>query len=350
MKEWKLQTASGMTRILLENGCLAEIRRHLQATGLPAPAALVSNTILAPLYGRETASVLEVEDCIELEDGEWTKNWSSIEKLCREFLRRGIHRNSLVAALGGGVVTDLCGFAASIFMRGIGWIAVPTSLLAMVDASIGGKTGINLQEGKNLLGTFWPPRLVLIDPSVLRSLPEREYRSGLAEVLKAGWIADTELIDLVVQGHPGDGGEEMIRRAMEVKIRIVEEDEREAGARKALNLGHTLGHALESLGAYRDLLHGEAVAWGMRFVAVISRKRGLLGEDAFRLRMDSLDSLGRLPPISGFDPERVLDILARDKKRDSSGVAWVLPTDEGVRLDQRVGADEIRAFFSSLKG
>lgn len=348
MKEWTLRTASGETRIILKGGGLRELRRILENCAFALPASIASNSTVAPLYAGRVAEEMGLESWIEIPDGESYKNWESVETLCRYFLREGVYRGSSVLALGGGVITDLSGFAASIFMRGISWIAVPTSLLAMVDASIGGKTGMNLNAGKNLLGTFWPPQLVLIDPETLATLPERELRSGLAEVLKAGWIADPDLMDHT-RRIQGDGLRDLISRAIEVKVRIVEADERESGARKALNLGHTLGHALESLSEYRGFLHGEAVAWGMRFVAGVSRRRGLLSEKGYLRRIASIDTLGPLPPVDHLDPEAVTTYLLRDKKRDAEGVAWVLPTDDGVILDQRVEAKEIREFFGKLQ-
>lgn len=348
MREWTLRVASGETRILLERGGLRDLSRLLVDSGHPLPEIIVSNTTVAPLYAGPAASGLGLDSPIELPDGESFKNWESIELLSMEFLHRDLHRGSSLLALGGGVITDLTGFAASIFMRGVPWVAVPTTLLAMVDASIGGKTGINLPEGKNLLGSFWPPALVIVDPGTLETLPEREFRSGIAEVLKAGWISDHRLISLCAD-EGTDRIDELISRAIEVKVGIVQADEREAGVRKALNLGHTLGHALESVGAYRRLLHGEAVAWGMRFVLEISRKRGLLSSEAYRMRLNSLRSLGPLPPISDFDTEAIIEVLARDKKRDTEGVEWVLPDENGVLLDQRIESEEIRGFFSGLK-
>lgn len=348
MREWSLRVKTGDTKIQLVKGAFGRLREDIEEAGISLPAAIVSNTTVGPLYGGQLATPLGLDSWIELPDGEKFKNSGSVEALSRDFLARGLHRRSTVLALGGGVITDLTGFAASIFMRGISWIAVPTTLLAMVDASIGGKTGINIREGKNLLGTFWPPKLVLIDPEVLESLPDRELRAGLAEVLKAGWVADPTLSKQMcdgIEGIPMD----LLSRAIEVKVNIVQADEREAGARKALNLGHTLGHALESIGTYTHLLHGEAVAWGMRFVAEVSRKRGLLSPEGYRLRITSLRSLEPLPPIGDFDADAITEFLLRDKKRDAKGVGWVLPTDNGVLLDQRVEAREIRRFFDELK-
>jgi len=347
MKTFIHHSESGESRILLKRGLLGEIGTVLKEEGLPSPKTFVSNTTVGPLYGDRVARILEHEFRVELEDGESFKNWESIESIVRAMLERGVHRGDVLLGLGGGVVTDLAGFAASIYMRGIRWIAIPTTLLAMVDASVGGKTGMNLDLGKNLIGSFWTPRLVLIDPELLRSLPERELLSGAVEVLKAGWIGDEGIMEILSGGIPSRPGEmdELIARALRVKLEIVRKDEREGGARKALNLGHTLGHALESLTSYGVFRHGEAVGWGMRCAAWISHRRGLLSEEDYRQKAASIDALGELPPITDLEPGKILEHLFRDKKRDASGIAWVLPTAEGVLLDQRVANSEILEFL-----
>jgi shikimate kinase / 3-dehydroquinate synthase len=196
--------------------------------------------------------------------GEESKNLELVSYLWKDFLENGLDRNSTVIALGGGVVSDMAGFAASTYMRGIQWIALPTTLLGMVDASLGGKTGIDLPEGKNLVGSFHPPKLVLADPGLLFTLPERELTSGMAEVVKHGIISDPELFGMCKNGMDWvkQNLEEIVKRAMAVKIQIIEEDPYEKGDRAALNLGHTVGHAVELVSDF-ELRHGEAVAIGM---------------------------------------------------------------------------------------
>ncbi len=220
----------------------------------------------------------------------------------------------------------------------------------MVDAAIGGKTGVNLDVGKNLVGAFWHPRLVVADVDTLRTLPQRELRAGLAEVVKSAWIGDHGLLDLVDPDAPiaNDLWEKLVRRSMIVKIDIVEADEREAGLRKALNLGHTLGHALETVTGYRRFLHGEAVAWGLRAVTRISRARGLMSSGSAERLERAVSRLEPLPPVADLSADAILEHLARDKKRDDLGVAWVLPTDDGVMLDQRVTAEEVTQVLAEL--
>jgi 3-dehydroquinate synthase len=349
----------GSYDVVVDGGALGRLGALLDAHSIARPRLAVTDTTVAPLHGRHAAAALGMPPPVELPDGEVFKRWQQVEGLLASWLDGGLHRGDSVLAVGGGVVTDTVGFAAAIYLRGIDWVAAPTTLLAMVDAAVGGKTGINLPAGKNLAGAFWAPRLVVADPEALRTLPGRELRAGLVEVVKAAWVGDRALLELVELAASGAQGarpargevwEELIARAVAVKATVVEADEREAGARKALNLGHTLGHALEAAGDYRRFLHGEAVAWGLAAAAAVARRRGLLSEDAGRRLVTALESLGPFPPVRELAPERVLVHLARDKKRDDLGVAWVLPTDAGVVLDQRVSADEVRAVIEELMG
>lgn len=350
MQELEIQTSHGPSRILVGRGLLADAPHLIDDGALPRPRSVVSNATVGPLYGHYVAKALGLERCTELPDGEEHKVWSQVQGLCTEWLETGLHRSGAVMAVGGGVVTDTAGFAASIYMRGLSWIAAPTTLLAMVDASVGGKTGVNLDQGKNLIGTFWQPALVVADIETLETLPNRELRAGLAEVVKSAWIGDRDLLDLVDPDRPISDPlwEELVIRTIQVKARIVEEDEREAGLRKALNLGHTLGHALEAATGYKRFLHGEAVAWGMRAVAAIAADRGLLADPRRRRLEAAVDRLGPLPPVLGLAPDRILNHLSKDKKSDEGGIGWVLPSDGGAVLDQRVSIKEIEQVLSSL--
>ena len=289
---------------------------------------------------------------VELPDGEVHKRWPVVEDLLAHWLDQGLHRSDSVAAVGGGVLTDITGFAAAVFLRGIPWVAVPTTLLAMVDASVGGKTGVNLEQGKNLVGSFWPPRLVVIDVDTLATLPERELRAGLAEVVKTAWIGDHDLLTLMfpnVDKPATDKWEELVMRCVAVKAKIVGQDECEAGRRAALNLGHTLGHAIEAATGYRRFLHGEAVAWGLLASAMLGRRHGVLSSGGEETIKAAVASLGPLPPIANIDSESLSSHIGRDKKRDAEGIAWVLPTDDGVVLNQRVETDEALEVFRELQ-
>jgi len=345
---------AGGSRMVVGAGCLAAPAELLAGLGVGPPRAVVTDAVVGPLVGRRFAAAVGAPAPLELAPGEHLKRWAQVEATCRAWLDAGLGRGDLVAAVGGGVLTDTAGFAAAVFMRGVAWIAVPTTLLGMVDAAVGGKTGVNLAEGKNLVGAFWAPRLVAADPLVLSTLEPRQLRAGLAEVVKAGWLGDRALLGLAGGAaagfEPADVGawESLVARAAAVKARVVAADEREAGARKALNLGHTLGHAFEAVTGYGRFLHGEAVAWGMRAVAELARRRGVLSDDGAAALRAAIEPLGPLPPIADLDPDAVLACAARDKKRDDLGIAWVLPTDDGVLLDQRVPPTDVRAVLEHL--
>jgi 3-dehydroquinate synthase len=337
--------------VVAEPGVVSRLGEVLDNEGLTRPRAVVSNTTVGPLWAQPVAASLGTP-LIELADGEEHKRWPTVEGLLGRWLEQEIHRGDSVAAVGGGVLTDTAGFAAAIFMRGIDWVAVPTTLLAMVDAAIGGKTGVNLVEGKNLVGAFWPPQLVVIDVETLSTLPERELRAGMAEVIKTAWIGDQELLDLI----PADGKtlspekwQKLVMRCVAVKARVVGEDEREAGKRAALNLGHTLGHALEAATGYTRFLHGEAIAWGMLAAARLGRRHDLISKEGEETISAAVATLGPLPSLADIDGEAIRSHIGRDKKRHSEGIAWVLPTDDGIALDQRVADEEALEVFRELK-
>jgi len=354
MQRLTVASRYGDYEILARPGLMSDFRQVLVEENVDLPRSLVTNTTVAPLWATAAAQSIDVP-LIELADGEAEKRWPTVEHLLDRWLEAGLTRGASVAAIGGGVVTDTVGFAAAVYLRGISWVAVPTTLLAMVDASVGGKTGVNLTQGKNLIGAFWPPRLVVVDVRTLATLPLRELRAGMAEVIKTAWIGDRELLSVTTRPIAApdsltpDQWQEIVIRCLAVKSRIVRDDEREAGLRASLNLGHTLGHALEASTAYRRFLHGEAVAWGLMAAARLAQRRGLLsaeGEDRLR---GAARSIGALPAIEDITPESLRDHIGRDKKRDTEGVAWVLPTDSGVALNQRVATDEALEVFRWLQ-
>jgi 3-dehydroquinate synthase len=355
MQRLDIGSAHGDYQVLVGHGVLEDPRTAIESCGLDSPRAFVTDETVGPLHGRRIAAALGLE-AFELPGGETNKNWNAVEAVCRHWLEDQLDRSSSIIALGGGIVTDTAGFAAASYMRGIDWIAAPTTLLAMVDAAVGGKTGVNLPEGKNLVGAFWPPRLVLADTATLATLSGRELRAGLAEVVKAAWIGDRGLLELVPATDDLDhnslaptGWNEIVMRSVRVKAEIVTADEREGGRRKALNLGHTLGHALETATGYERFLHGEAVSWGLEAAAVIARDRGLLSADGASALRGATHRLGRRPSIADLDADAVCSFIAADKKRDAGGVGWVLPTDTGVVLDQRVETAEAVAVLRRLQ-
>lgn len=353
MQRLKISSERGAYAVIA--GSVADLGSLLDRERIDRPRSIVSDSNVGPAWGIPAAASLDVP-LIELVAGEEHKRWSTIEELLGRWLDEGLHRRDSVAAVGGGVLTDTVGFAAAVYLRGVDWIAVPTTLLAMVDASVGGKTGVNLDQGKNLVGAFWPPRLVVIDVDTLATLPERELRAGMAEVVKTAWIGDRGLLELMpsspLNGYSSlspDEWQELVMRCLAVKAEIVGEDEREAGRRAALNLGHTLGHALEAATGYRRFLHGEAVAWGLLAAARLGAHHGLLGDDGEDQLRTAVASLGPLPSITDIDPDAVRSHIGRDKKRDAEGIGWVLPTDDGVVLEQRVETDEALEVFRELQ-
>ena len=271
---------------------------------------------------------------IEMQDGERHKKLSTVELLAEKLTRLGAERNAVIIALGGGVVGDVAGMLASLYMRGINVVQIPTTVLAQVDASIGGKTGVNLRTGKNLLGTFHQPLAVLIDPLVLATLPEREFRAGLYESLKCGVIGNPELfrrmenIKVKLLRRNTSELEWMIAASVKLKAEVVSADEREGGLRRVLNFGHTIGHALEAESNYRRFLHGEAVAWGMIAATHIAIATGRLDQQTGNQIIESVLAVGPLPNVTA-ESRKILKLLQTDKKTSGGVVHFVLPAKIG---------------------
>ncbi|KXK13478.1 MAG: shikimate kinase [Chloroflexi bacterium OLB14] len=263
--------------------------------------------------------------------GEEHKNLETVNYLWKSFLENGLDRKSTVIALGGGVIGDMTGFAASTYMRGIDWIAVPTTLLSMVDASLGGKTGFDLPEGKNLIGAFHPPKLVLADVNFLKTLPERELISGMAEVVKHGIISDPELFELCKNGLSWvkDNLEAIVKRAMAVKIKVIEQDPYEKNMRATLNLGHTVGHAVELVSKF-DLRHGEAIAIGMAVEAKYSAKVGLASQSIVEAIESTLKKLNLPVEIPNeMSHAEIIKAMRVDKKKNAKSIRFALPVEIG---------------------
>ena len=283
---------------------------------------------------------------LEVEDSEETKTLDSVRAIADRALAAGVRRDDAFVAAGGGVVTDLVGFAAAILLRGVAWNAVPTTVAGMADAAIGGKTGVDHPLGKNLLGAFHPPRSVLVDPAAAATLSDRDYRSGLVEACKAAWIRDAELSRRVEQlldpvlARDEAALLEIVSGAVRIKADVVSSDPREGGERRLLNFGHTLGHAFEAAGGHRALRHGEAVAWGIAAAAAISRARAALSAaDSGRV----LAVLGRLGPFAEpvRSPDDLRPLIARDKKSTARGIAGVLLERIGhARVEESIPEEE----------
>jgi len=324
------------SRIRIARGALAGLGAFVRETAGAARVALVTDAKVGALHGRDAVRSLErariAVRVVRVPRGEGAKRAATLARVWDALADAGLGRDGAVVALGGGVVGDLAGFAAATWLRGVAWIAVPTTVLAQVDASVGGKTAIDLASGKNLVGAFHQPVGVLIDPDTLATLPARQRRSGLAEVVKSGFAVDRALWDwLEARLDPLDRGEPAVlmgavERSIRAKARVVQADERErpGGGRTALNFGHTLGHAIEASLGYRRLLHGEAVAIGMRAAAWLSvRAAGLAPESHVRLEA-ALDHLGLPARMPRLGVERLLKAMQQDKKRANGMPRWVL--------------------------
>lgn len=324
---------------LIENGLLTRSGSVLSEL-LPQASRIFVVTVppVRKRWGSKLVNSLKASgftpQVIPMTDGEPAKRLATVEALADKLARLGADRKAVVIALGGGVVGDVSGLLASLYMRGIELVQVPTTVLAQVDASIGGKTAVNLVAGKNLLGTFHHPRIVLIDPTVLKSLPDREFRAGLYEALKCGVIGNIELFlrfeqnrARILKRDPVEL-EWLIAQSVRLKAEVVSADEREDGLRRVLNLGHTIGHALEAETGYRRLLHGEAVAWGLIAATNIALSVGRTDSVTAGRIADAVLSLGRLPEVN-VSSRKILARLQSDKKTQNGVVHFILPREIG---------------------
>jgi 3-dehydroquinate synthase len=309
------------------------------------PAAygvIVTNTTVAPLYAQRLQAAISARhrhvEVVVLPDGEQYKDWQTLNRIFDAMLQRGCDRKSVVYALGGGVVGDMAGFAAACYMRGVSFVQVPTTLLAQVDSSVGGKTGINHPLGKNMIGAFYQPLLVACDLDTLHTLPAREFSAGLAEVIKYGPIADvqfldwleTNLDDLVRRDTAAVA--HAVRRSCEIKAAVVGQDEREAGLRAILNFGHTFGHAIEAGLGYGEWLHGEAVGCGMVMAMHLSQRLGYV-EAAWVQRVTDLLRRAGSPVVGpALGPDRYLELMRVDKKSEAGEIRFVVIERPGTAI------------------
>jgi 3-dehydroquinate synthase len=315
------------------------------ARGRDRVVLLSCDRVLETPFGRRVARALAREGNCQLvhalPDGERGKTLAEVERAATRLLQAGATRRSLVVALGGGAVTDAAGFVAATFMRGIAWAAVPTTLLAMVDAALGGKTAVNLPVAKNAVGAFHPPIAVLADPVALRTLPARELGSGFGEVLKYGALKPELLARAAAAAKRGKADAPLVAACARIKMEIVEKDPKEKADRKLLNLGHTFGHGVEAAGRFSRYTHGEAVAVGLAFAFRLARSMGRVDDSAVALIEAALEG-ARLPTrVSPALAKRAAELMGYDKKRTAGGLMWVLPRGRGDRwiVEWDVAAD-----------
>ncbi|MBL9124613.1 MAG: 3-dehydroquinate synthase [Planctomycetaceae bacterium] len=331
------------------------------ATGLRrvTHAALITDSHVEPTHARTVAESLAAAeiavDVLVVEPGEATKSVETADALWQKLLEIGADRRTLVVAVGGGVIGDLAGFVAATFTRGLGFLQVPTTLLAQVDSSVGGKVGVNLPAAKNMVGAFWQPLGVLIDTAVLETLPEREYRAGLAEVVKYGVILDADFFAALEKNVAALNTREpnvlrqVIARSCELKAQVVSRDEREeTGLRAVLNYGHTFCHAIEAVTGYGEFLHGEAVSIGMLCASRLAERLGRIGPEVTARQQTLLSQLGLPVELPRLDAERLLNAMAHDKKTEHGKLRFVLPTRLGeVELVGDVPTDLVRGVLGA---
>lgn len=350
---YHVQTGSQSYPCVVERGVLARIGDYVP--GRAGKVFIATTADVWQLYGPSVASGLGGRPFQPLffPGGEPSKRLAHVEALAEQMVEAGADRSSMVIAVGGGIVNDMGGFLASMFMRGVPVIQIPTTLLAQVDAAIGGKTGVNLSSGKNLIGAFHQPLAVLVDPEVLRSLSEREFRAGLFEVVKYGVISSPELFDLLanrsrdVLAQKPEVLDRIISESVRIKAEVVTADEKESDLRRILNFGHTVGHALEAETRYERFLHGEAVAFGMNAATLLASLVGMLDASGRDSILRTVSLYGPIPSLENIRPEALFRRLVSDKKTIQGKVHFVLPERIGqVRVVSDVPDDIV---FSAIQ-
>ena len=329
-----VRTSSGRYTIEIATGSSRRLRAALDALGLPARRFIVSNQTVWRFHGEHLQGVT-AEDPILIPDGERFKHLATVGRIYDALIRASADRSSAIVAIGGGVTGDIAGFAAATYLRGIPVVHVPTTLLAQVDSAVGGKVGVNHSMGKNLIGAFHPPAAVIVDPALLATLPRREFRAGLYEVIKYGVIASRSLFDRTAGDLTALFAREpsallpIVSESCRIKARIVEADERETGIRRTLTFGHTAGHAFEAVTKYRRFRHGEAVAYGMLAAAELAAARGVFPAADRDTLTAHIMQMGPLPPVSDLSAAEIVEATKRDKKVIAGRLHYVLPTSIG---------------------
>jgi len=358
MAKIRIHSSAGSYDVRCARGDLARVAQLTTRLGDSTGTYFLSSPRVWNLWGRKIAAGFrgrQNRGVILFDDSETAKRLATVEQIARQLIRAGADRHATLVAVGGGVVGDIGGFVAASYLRGVRLVHVPTTLVAQVDSSIGGKTGVNLPEGKNLIGAFYPPKLVVADPDVLRTLPHRELRSGLYEVVKYGFIADSKLFVYLERHMPALLRRDakalswVIERSIRIKARIVGKDERESRLRQILNFGHTLGHALEAATGYRRFVHGEAIGWGMIAATLLGMAGKEIRErDALRI-IRLVMSIGPLPSLVGIHARELRRILSGDKKSRGGRVLWVLPARIGkVKWGNEVPWPTVARAFAEL--
>ena len=360
LRRVQVRSDGGNYPVLIGSGALGELAALLEKKIRPSRIHLVSDRTVLQHHGVLLRKQLKRTGIpwseTVLVPGEGSKNMEQMQRILRAAVRAGCDRGSCMMAFGGGVIGDITGYAAASLLRGVDFVQVPTSLLAMVDASVGGKTGVNIPEGKNLAGAFHQPRAVVMDLDLLKTLSGRQVRAGWAEIIKTAAICDSRLLALVEREQAAliEGSEpvlaKVIERCVRIKAAIVEKDERESGLRMILNFGHTLAHGIEAAEGYGKLLHGEAVAVGMVFAARLGEKLGITRSGTASRLEDLIRAFGLPVHLRDLPCSRILTAMSRDKKRGPGGLRWVLLSKPGealIRDDVKPGSwqPELKKFI-----
>ena len=338
MKKISVRVSSGKYDVLCGRGVLRELPRMVSRFGRDGAVFLISSPRVWRHWGARVERALAggASATILIDDAETAKNLSTVEHACRELVRAGADRRALIVAVGGGVVGDVAGFVAASYVRGIRLIHIPTTVVAQVDSAIGGKTGVNLPEGKNLVGAFYPPNGVVADSGLLSSLPPREFRSGIYEIIKYGVIGDTTLFHFLeeklekVLRRDRAALAYVIERSIRQKAGVVSKDEHESGLREVLNFGHTFAHALESVTGYKIYLHGEAVGWGMIAAARLAVEKDMFSPRDEERVAKIIARVGPLPAWPSIPPAQLIAAMQADKKTRAGRLRFVLPERIGV--------------------
>jgi 3-dehydroquinate synthase len=355
-----ITTASRSYEAVIEPNLLSRAGEILrQAVGCNSPAFVITVAPVRRRWGKVLLKSLTgagfTAKFVEMRDGERFKRLASVEKLADDLVKLGADRKAIVIAFGGGVVGDVAGMLASVYMRGVQLVQIPTTVQAQLDAAVGGKTGVNLKSGKNLLGTFYQPAVVLIDPATLSTLPEREFRAGMYEALKCGVIGNPELFARLEQCSIKSLRRDRelltwaIAESVKLKAQVVSADEKEGGVRRVLNFGHTLGHALETATSYRQFLHGEAVAWGMIAAARIAEEMRFSNNGTFNRVRDASLAWGSLPNVN-LTTSKAMSLIRSDKKTEAGVLNFVLPKEIGkVEVVSRVPEGAVASALAEIR-
>jgi 3-dehydroquinate synthase len=345
----------GPYAVVIGTGSIDALGRELDALKLGPRRLLISSQKVWDFHGPRFKQIGADRTPILIEDGERYKNLNTVARILDALVKAQADRSTTIVAVGGGVIGDMVGFSAATYLRGLPVVHVPTTLLAQVDSAIGGKTGVNHPLGKNLIGSFHPPSLVVADPIVLETLPRREFRAGLYEVIKYGVISDPSLLDRIrasttaIFNREPDAIAPLVSASCRIKAQVVSADERESGLRRILNFGHTVGHALEAVTKYRQFRHGEAIGYGMLAALAIGVARGITPRSLYQEIEELINHLGPLPSVSDISSKEVIAAIGRDKKVVAGTLHFIAATDRGTTTELTdVTEKEIKAALKRI--